>query len=143
MLQVACGQIGLANFYQRITYDGVGILKAKLTGNALCGLQFKHMKHNKNHDNNPGSELIPVHFEFTHPTAKNVSVAGTFNHWQPEAKTLHASGGGRWIKESALAPGNYEYCFVVDGQWMSDPLAKESVANPFGGKNSVLKVIRS
>ena len=103
------------------------------------------MKHNKNHDNvtNPGSELIPVHFEFTHPTAKKVCVAGTFNHWQPEAKTLHVSGGGRWIKESALAPGSYEYCFVVDGQWMPDPLAKESVANPFGGKNSVLKVIRT
>jgi len=29
---------------------------------------------------------------------------------------------------------------VVDGQWMANPLAKESVANPFGGRNSVLKV---
>jgi hypothetical protein len=39
-----------------------------------------------------------------------------------------------------LAPGTYEYCLVVDGQWMPDPLAKETVPNPFGGRNSVLKV---
>ena len=101
------------------------------------------MKHNHNHDNAPnsGTQLQPVRFEFVHPTATTVSVAGTFNQWQPEAKALHPSGGGRWWKESALAPGTYEYCFVVDGQWMPDPLAKESVANPFGGRNSILKVV--
>jgi hypothetical protein len=64
-------------------------------------------------------------------------LAGTFNHWQPEAKTLHSSGVGHWWKETALAPGTYEYCLVVDGQWMPDPLARESVPNPFGGRNSV------
>ena len=66
--------------------------------------------------------------------------AGTFNHWQPEATTLHPAGGGRWLKETALMPGTYEYCLVVDGQWMPDPLARETVPNPFGGRNSVLKV---
>ena len=30
-----------------------------------------------------------------------------------------------WWKETALAPGTYEYCLVVDGQWMPDPLARE------------------
>jgi 1,4-alpha-glucan branching enzyme len=101
-----------------------------------------NMKHNHNHDNvpSPASQLVPVRFEFTHPTATTVCVAGTFNHWQPEAKTLHSSGSGRWWKETVLAPGTYEYCLVVDGQWMPDPLAKESVPNPFGGKNSVLHV---
>ncbi len=99
------------------------------------------MKHNHNHDNVPSEpQLVPIHFEFTHPTARAVALAGTFNHWQPEAKTLHPDGGGRWQKETALAPGTYEYCFVVDGQWMPDPLVKETVPNPFGGRNSVLKV---
>ncbi len=103
------------------------------------------MKHNKNHDNarSPGPQLIPVRFEFTHPTAVTVSVAGCFNHWQPEAKALHPSGGGRWLKETVLAPGTYEYCLVVDGQWMPDPLATETVPNPFGGRNSVLRVTGS
>jgi 1,4-alpha-glucan branching enzyme len=103
------------------------------------------MKHNHNHDNapSPGPQLMPVHFEFTHPTATNVCVAGCFNHWKPEAKTLHPAGGGRWLKETALPPGTYEYCFVVDGQWIPDPLAKDYVPNPFGGRNSILTVAGS
>jgi 1,4-alpha-glucan branching enzyme len=103
------------------------------------------MKHNKNHDNGKatGPQLVPVRFEFTHPAATTVCVAGCFNHWQPEAKALHPSGGGRWLKETALMPGTYEYRFVVDGQWMPDPLAGESVPNPFGGKNSVLRITNS
>ncbi len=100
------------------------------------------MKHNKHHDNAPGDgpKLEPVHFEFSHPTARAVFIAGTFNDWQPEAKPMHPLGGGRWQKESALPAGTYEYCLVVDGKWMPDPRAKETVANPFGGRNSVLKV---
>ena len=103
------------------------------------------MKHNRNHDNAraAGLQLVPVRFEFTHPTATSVCVAGSFNQWRPEAKTLHPEGGGRWHKETVLAPGTYEYCLVVDGQWMPDPLARETVPNPFGGRNSVLKVASS
>jgi len=100
------------------------------------------MKHNHNHDNhqNAGLKLVLVRFEFTHPTAKTVCLAGTFNHWQPEAKTLHSSGTANWWKETSLVPGTYEYCLVVDGQWIPDPHSQETVANPFGGRNSVLHV---
>jgi len=106
------------------------------------------MKHNQNHDHgrshpetlNKDKGLVPVRFEFTDPKATSVSIAGTFNHWRPEAKELHTSGSGLWWKETALAPGTYEYCLVVDGRWMCDPTANESVPNPFGGRNSVLKV---
>lgn len=103
------------------------------------------MKHNHNHDNAPsaGPQLIPVRFEFAHPTAAQVSVAGTFNDWQCDTKALHPIGAGHWVKESALPPGTYEYCFIVDGEWMPDPRAQEVVANPFGGHNSILKVAGS
>jgi 1,4-alpha-glucan branching enzyme len=103
------------------------------------------MKHNHNHNNapNPGPQLVPVRFDFTDPKASTVSVAGSFNRWQPEAKTLHPTEGGHWWKETALPPGTYEYCFVVDGRWIPDPQAKETVPNPFGGTNSVLKVAGS
>ncbi len=101
------------------------------------------MKHNHNHDNVTSPQLVPVRFEFKHPTAITVCVAGSFNNWKPEAKTLHSSGAGNWWKETSLAPGRYEYCLVVDGQWMCDPLARESVPNPFGGRNSVLTVAAS
>ena|ERR1051325_2546796 len=103
------------------------------------------MKQNHRHNNAPSTELplVPVRFEFTHPTARTVCVAGTFNHWQPESKALQTSGAGHWWKETALPPGSYEYCLVVDGQWIPDPLARETVPNPFGGRNSVLKVTNS
>jgi len=103
------------------------------------------MKHNHNHDNAPSAEskLIPVRFEFSHPTATTVCVAGTFNDWKTEAKPLHSTGSGKWWKETSLAPGTYEYCLIVDGQWMPDPLAMESIPNPFGGRNSILKVATS
>ena len=97
------------------------------------------MKHNKHHDKAKADEpqVEPVRFEFIHPTARMVCVAGTFNDWNAEAKPMHASAGGRWLKETALKPGTYEYCLVVDGQWMADPLAKETVPNPFGGRKSL------
>jgi len=104
------------------------------------------MNHNnKNHDNGKGlgPHQVPIRFEFTHPAAATVSVAGCFNNWQPEAKPLHSSGGGHWVKETVLSPGTYEYCFVVDGRWIPDPSALESVPNPFGGRNSILRVTDS
>jgi len=104
------------------------------------------MKHSHNHDNarSAGPQLQPVRSEFTHPTAAAaVSVAGTFNDWHPTTKTMHSSGVGHWWKEASLAPGIYEYCFIVDGQWIPDPLARESVPNPFGGRNSILNVATS
>jgi len=103
------------------------------------------MKHTKHHDNarSEGPRLQPVRFEFTHPTASTVCVAGTFNDWHAEAKPMHRLGGGRWLKETVLPPGTYEYCLVVDGQWMPDPRARESVPNPFGGRNSLLQVASS
>jgi 1,4-alpha-glucan branching enzyme len=103
------------------------------------------MKHNKNHDNTQSAEaqLVPVHFAFTDPAAVAVCIAGTFNDWNPTSKPMHSSGTGHWWKESTLAPGTYEYCLVVDGKWMTDPLARETVSNPFGGRNSVLEVASS
>ena len=81
-----------------------------------------------------------MHFEFISPTAESVSIAGTFNEWKPNATPMIALGEGRWAKDLALPPGDYEYCLVVDGQWTPDPQVAETVPNPFGGVNSVRKV---
>jgi 1,4-alpha-glucan branching enzyme len=95
---------------------------------------------NKTNKNNGGRhESERIHFEFASPTAESVAIAGSFNDWQPNATPMIALGPGRWAKDLALPPDQYEYCLVVDGQWIADPLAKETVPNPFGGVNSVLK----
>lgn len=81
-----------------------------------------------------------VSLELVKPGAKQVAVAGSFNDWKPERTPLTQSGNGRWVGDLNVKPGRHEYLFVVDGQWLPDPNAKESVQNPFGGKNSVLTV---
>jgi 1,4-alpha-glucan branching enzyme len=81
-----------------------------------------------------------VVLELVHPSARQVFVAGSFNNWQPEQTPLVAAGNGRWTGDLKVAPGRYEYLFVVDGQWLPDPAAKQTVENPFGGRNSVLTV---
>ena len=102
------------------------------------------MKTNKTKNKTGGRDSgRRVEIEFNHTTAKNISIAGTFNDWRPEASPMVSLGGGRWRKELALEPGVYEYRMVVDGEWMPDPRARETVPNPFGGRNSILHVATS
>jgi hypothetical protein len=81
-----------------------------------------------------------ISLEFVRPGAKQVAVAGDFNDWKPERSPLVQIGNGRWVGDVNVKPGRHEYLFVVDGQWLPDPNAKETVQNPFGGKNSVVTV---
>lgn len=87
-----------------------------------------------------GSGPHKIRIEFRAEHAQHVSVAGTFNDWRPDATPMFALGEGRWVKELMLPPGRYEYQFVVDGQWRSDPAAAVQVLNPYGTRNSVLEV---
>jgi hypothetical protein len=81
-----------------------------------------------------------VSLEWVSPSAKSVAVAGSFNGWNPNRTPLKPAGAGKWVGELSGISGRHEYLFVVDGQWLPDPKAKESVQNPFGGRNSVLVV---
>jgi len=80
-----------------------------------------------------------IEFHLSMPQAHSVSVVGTFNNWDTK-RTPMQKDGANWKASIPLAPGRYEYRFVADGQWLSDPNAKESVGNDFGSTNSVLLV---
>lgn len=82
----------------------------------------------------------PVDFVFNHGHAKAVAVAGTFNGWDPKRTPLRKEATGSWKTTLWLPPGRYEYRFVADGEWLSDPKARESAPNEFGSTNSVLTV---
>jgi hypothetical protein len=86
----------------------------------------------------PVKALPKAHLELVKPEAKSVFVAGSFNQWNPAPLTR--SNDGKWVGDLTGISGRHEYLFVVDGQWLPDPNARESVQNPFGGKNSVLIV---
>ncbi|HWH70542.1 MAG TPA: glycogen-binding domain-containing protein [Candidatus Sulfotelmatobacter sp.] len=81
----------------------------------------------------------PVEFVFHMPQAKNVTVAGSFNNWDASRTPMRKDAAG-WKATVWLPPGRYEYRFVADGQWISDPNAKESARNDFGSTNSVITV---
>jgi 1,4-alpha-glucan branching enzyme len=90
----------------------------------------------------PGQRPIkkPVEFILTLPQAHTVAVAGSFNGWDINRTPMAATPRGAWKATVWLPAGRYEYRFISDGQWLSDPRAKESVENTFGTTNSVLVV---
>ena len=89
-------------------------------------------------ENSPIQRLMRID-----PDAHEVFVAGSFNNWNPCSTPLTNIGRGRWAKELTLAPGRYEYQFVVDGRWMPDRQAEELTFNDFGELNSVLLIPRA
>jgi len=77
-------------------------------------------------------------FKLHAPDAERVSLAGDFNAWDPEKHPLKKSSAGLWKKMVSLAPGRYEYRFMVDGEWRNDPACTTCSPNPFGSNNCVL-----
>ncbi len=53
-------------------------------------------------------------------TAKSVELAGSFNNWAPGEIKMNRTNWG-WELPYILAKGNYEYKYLVDGQWITDP----------------------
>jgi len=81
-----------------------------------------------------------VRFEYEDAKAHEVFLAGSFSNWDSSATQMGLAAAGIWSVEVPLAPGRYEYLFVVDGRWTPDPKATDYVPNPFGGCNSVCRV---
>ena len=83
---------------------------------------------------------VNISFALRKPDAKQVSLCGEFNEWSPSATPMKRNNDGHWETSVALAPGRYQYKFVVDGQWLPDPGAQNNVPNQYGSLNSVLEV---
>lgn len=81
----------------------------------------------------------PAYFVLWAPEARQVSVVGHFNDWDPTALPLKRDGDGCWVAEVELPPGGHEYLFVADGQRIPDPEA-QSVPDGAGRMHSILMV---
>lgn len=86
------------------------------------------------------SESKAVEFRLRAPQAKRVSLAGSFNNWDANSLTAKKDPNGVWTIKATLDPGRYEYKFVVDGSWITDPVCKENIHNTVGSANSVVVV---
>jgi chromosome partitioning protein len=84
---------------------------------------------------------VEKQFIFYAPEANSVRIAGNFNSWIPNNDYLmEPHEDGIWSKTLTLAPGEYQYKFVVDDIWIEDQNNPSTVDNRFGGRNSVIEL---
>ena len=72
-------------------------------------------------------------------TAGTVSLAGNFNNWKPGEILMERSADG-WKVSYVLGPGNYQYKFIVDGNWITDPANPNIIDDGMGNLNSFMVV---
>jgi 1,4-alpha-glucan branching enzyme len=91
------------------------------------------------------SSAPPAHrevaFVLSSREAEEVYLCGDFNEWSPGSLPMIRHGGDNWWeKRLVLAPGRYEYKFIVNGVWIHNPDAAENVPNIHGSLNSIVEV---
>jgi chromosome partitioning protein len=89
----------------------------------------------------PLPNMVERQFFYHAPKANRVKIVGTFNHWKPSEESLmERKKDGTWSKRIYLAPGTYQYRFLIDDVWVEDQNNFYQVDNAFGGKNSVVEI---
>lgn len=71
--------------------------------------------------------------------ARRVAVAGNFNDWRPNELFMERTNEG-WQLPYALGAGNYQYKFLVDGNWITDPANPSIVDDGKGNENSFMVI---
>ncbi|MBN1780871.1 hypothetical protein JW948_07090 [bacterium] len=72
---------------------------------------------------------------------ESVCLAGTFNDWSDSVNPmLDTDGDGVYEATLLLRPGEYQYKFVVDGSWITDPEAKAYADEGRGDSNALITV---
>ncbi|MDD2964415.1 MAG: glycogen-binding domain-containing protein [Bacteroidales bacterium] len=69
---------------------------------------------------------------------KKVFLSGTFNNWSTMLTPMQKNEKGWWCVTLPLKPGEYEYKYIVDGAWTTDPLNELKRPNNAGSENSVV-----
>ena len=100
----------------------------KLTNNDASG--------NKNSVVNLGQTMV---FRLAgYENARHVYLTGSFNNWKPDELAMEKTGD-TWVLPYTLPAGNYEYKFIVDGHWITDP-TNQQTARENGQTNSFISV---
>jgi len=78
-----------------------------------------------------GLELVDggVIFRYYDRGARRVNLVGDFNNWSVRSDPMiDKNGDGQWTLLYTLAPGLYEYKFVIDDKkWIADPRNPQTV----------------
>lgn len=79
-------------------------------------------------------------FHFEGAPGQRVTVAGSFNGWDPFIHELDETAPGRYELRLRLPPGEYFYVFVYRGERVADPLNKRLVYSKDGRQVSALTI---
>ncbi|MBI1183670.1 hypothetical protein GC194_05340 [bacterium] len=80
------------------------------------------------------------HFELNgFQNARQVYCTGSFINWNETALPMNKTAAG-WECNYTIPKGNYEYRYIVDGQWTNDPKVAYTVPNQHGTRNMWLVV---
>ncbi len=82
----------------------------------------------------------PINFFCFAPEARQVSLVGDFNEWQPGTHAMRRQPDGSWSLQVPLHHGHHQYRFLVDGQPMLDPRANGVTRNSQNERVSLLAV---
>jgi 1,4-alpha-glucan branching enzyme len=85
-------------------------------------------------------KFIKVTF-YTHklPEVETVYLVGDFNNWNETSHAMDKLKDGRFKLVVKLDTGReYQFRYLVDGDWHNDWEADKYVPNPFSGDNSVV-----
>jgi hypothetical protein len=85
-------------------------------------------------------ESDSVLFRCHAPEAESVVLVGEFNGWDPGADPLAPAGGGWWELRRRIAPGNWQYAYLVDGHTVVPADADRLVPDGFGSRNGLINV---
>jgi 1,4-alpha-glucan branching enzyme len=81
-----------------------------------------------------------VNFSCFAPFAKQVSLVGDFNYWDPVANAMHSMPDGGWVLTLPLHHGHHQYYFLIDGCPTLDPRSSGTVENELGEPASLIAV---
>ena len=84
---------------------------------------------------------MAVLFEWNNGAVEKVQLAGSFTQWKP-VEMVKTLGTDKWALKLDLPPGEYEFKFVVDGNWVHDE-GQPSKRNEMGTLNNVINVVAS
>lgn len=81
-------------------------------------------------------DSIVTFFLRDHTDARHVTLAGSFNNWNPAGLIMNRTDSG-WVADVKLGPGKYWYKFIADGNWMIDPDNQLRENDGQGNTNSI------
>lgn len=89
-----------------------------------------------------GPQRVPggILFTLVAHRAQSAHLVGDFKGWIPNSATMKNGRDGLWSLVVPLKPGRYQYRFVIDGEWVTDPSNPAVEIDPLGRPTSVIEI---